>query len=131
MPAKRASKSSTKSRKLRKPAASQRRAPKSAKSGRKSASRKNRNAPALEVLSLSGANRLSRALDTVSMSNKKAVGKLLRKKEFRPTDLAATFREVYAQGPAQATRLAEAYAKDLDDALYHRELFQEASEMKP
>ena len=65
------------------------------------------------------------------MSNKQAVGKLLRKKAFRATDLASTFRDVYAQGPAQATRLAEAYAKDLDDASYHRELFQEASEMKP
>src|SRR4029450_6359547 len=132
MPAKRASRpASKKTRSTRTPAASRTRASKVAKARKKNVPRKKAAAPVLTLVRTGGADRLTRALASVPISNTKAVGALLRAKAFRATDLASTFSEVYTRDSAQGTRVAEAYAKYLDDASYHRELFQEVAAMKP
>ena len=133
MPAKRAPKSgSKKAGSTRAPATSRTRASKVVTARKKSAARKPKPAaPVLTLVRAGGPNRLTRELASVPVSNTRAVGALLRAKAFRATDLAATFSEVYAREPAQGTRLAEAYAKHLADASYHRELFQEVAAMKP
>jgi len=74
-------------------------------------------------------NRLSLALAEAGLNNSEGMSRVLRGKGFRPTDLAATYRSTYARAPTRAVRLAQAYAVNIADASFHRELFQDAALM--
>src|SRR5262245_60633083 len=74
-------------------------------------------------------NRLSLALETVSLLNPRALDQVVSSAQLRGVELAPTFRQQFARHRVQAGKLAESFARSIKDPLHHRELFQQAATM--